>query len=255
MRNIKIHNSHKVQNETIIYQRNDPDHSSFEGGINSLLSKNGFEHVILIRQNSNVEQLNHNDVVFHNLPKGTIFDFKLPLEFGEWSIIKPLLSISTPYFFELGSTLRVTKGKKNYHRLVAGFINTFEKMFFLQMNVKYGCVLSVKNRSGEKFIAILTGKESPFSVNLGELLLSVVEVTDRIPAIVDDSRKHYGLVLNTREIECLRWVAAGKTSGEIAQITSLSEHTINHYLHTCCRKLDSVNRIQAVANAIRQGII
>ncbi len=61
--------------------------------------------------------------------------------------------------------------------------------------------------------------------------------------------------LNARETECLKWVAAGKTSNEIAQITSLSEHTINHYLAICCRKLDSVNRIQATVKAVRLGII
>ena len=61
--------------------------------------------------------------------------------------------------------------------------------------------------------------------------------------------------LNARETECLRWAAAGKTSSEIAQITSLSEHTVNHYLAICCRKLDSVNRIQASVTAVRRGII
>lgn len=61
--------------------------------------------------------------------------------------------------------------------------------------------------------------------------------------------------LNARETECLKWAAAGKTSSEIAQITALSEHTINHYLATCCRKLDAVNRIQATVKAVRLGII
>lgn len=61
--------------------------------------------------------------------------------------------------------------------------------------------------------------------------------------------------LNIRETECLKWVAAGKTSNEIAQITTLSEHTVNHYLAICCRKLDSVNRVQAAVTAVRRGLI
>ena len=49
--------------------------------------------------------------------------------------------------------------------------------------------------------------------------------------------------------------AAGKTSVEIAEILTLSEHTINHYLNRATKKLDAVNRTQAVAKALRLGLI
>src|SRR6218665_3644774 len=62
-------------------------------------------------------------------------------------------------------------------------------------------------------------------------------------------------VLTERETVCLNWTAAGKTSAEIADILNLSEHTVNHYLNRATRKLDAVNRTQAVAKAIRQNII
>ncbi|EDQ35019.2 DNA-binding HTH domain-containing protein [Hoeflea phototrophica DFL-43] len=61
--------------------------------------------------------------------------------------------------------------------------------------------------------------------------------------------------LTERERECLVWTSSGKTSVEIARILSLSEHTVNHYLNNAARKLDAVNRTQAVALAIRQGFI
>lgn len=61
--------------------------------------------------------------------------------------------------------------------------------------------------------------------------------------------------LSRREIECLYWTAAGKTSAEIATILDLSEHTVNNYLVAVCQKLNSVNRVHAVAKAMRQGII
>lgn len=61
--------------------------------------------------------------------------------------------------------------------------------------------------------------------------------------------------LRKREIECLRWVAEGKTSVEISRIIDLSEHTVNHYLAACCRKLDAVNRVQAAVKAVRFGIV
>jgi DNA-binding CsgD family transcriptional regulator len=60
--------------------------------------------------------------------------------------------------------------------------------------------------------------------------------------------------LSIKEIECLRWTAEGKTSSEIASIIKLSEHTVNHYLIAAARKLDCVNRVQAVAKALRLGL-
>ena len=61
--------------------------------------------------------------------------------------------------------------------------------------------------------------------------------------------------LSRREIECLSWASAGKTSVEMSEILGLSEYTVNHYLNRATRKLDAVNRVQAVAKAIRAGLL
>jgi DNA-binding CsgD family transcriptional regulator len=61
--------------------------------------------------------------------------------------------------------------------------------------------------------------------------------------------------LTRREIECLRWSAAGKSSDEIAIILDLSSHTVVGYLKGAMRKLDSVNRMQAVARAFRYRLL
>lgn len=61
--------------------------------------------------------------------------------------------------------------------------------------------------------------------------------------------------LTRREIECLRWSAAGKSSDEIAIILDLSSHTVVGYLKSAMRKLDSVNRMQAVARALRYRLL
>ncbi|WLR93418.1 helix-turn-helix transcriptional regulator [Shinella zoogloeoides] len=66
-------------------------------------------------------------------------------------------------------------------------------------------------------------------------------------------RQHVSL--SRREIECLSWASAGKTSVEMSEILGLSEYTVNHYLNRATRKLDAVNRVQAVAKAIRAGLL
>jgi DNA-binding CsgD family transcriptional regulator len=61
--------------------------------------------------------------------------------------------------------------------------------------------------------------------------------------------------LTVREIECLRWSAAGKSSDEIAIILSISSHTVISYLKSAMRKLEAVNRMQAVARAYRYRLL
>jgi len=43
--------------------------------------------------------------------------------------------------------------------------------------------------------------------------------------------------LTPRQIECLQWIAEGKTSWEIGEILGLSEHTVNEHLAAARRKL------------------
>ena len=61
--------------------------------------------------------------------------------------------------------------------------------------------------------------------------------------------------VSKREIECLRLTANGLTSDEIAAALGLSVHTANQYLTNSTHKLNAVNRIHAVAKALRSGLI
>ena len=61
--------------------------------------------------------------------------------------------------------------------------------------------------------------------------------------------------LTPRETECLKWAAEGKSEWEISQILGISEHTSEKHLLNAKRKLGAVNRVHAVAEAIRLGYI
>jgi len=61
--------------------------------------------------------------------------------------------------------------------------------------------------------------------------------------------------LSTRERDVLQWISAGKTSWEVSVIAGLSESATNNIVARAMKKLDAVTRVQAVANAIRQGEI
>lgn len=61
--------------------------------------------------------------------------------------------------------------------------------------------------------------------------------------------------LTEREKECLLWVAEGKTSGEIADILSISERTVIFHLQNAGQKMGTSNRLHAISRAISMGLI
>ena len=105
----------------------------------------------------------------------------------------------------------------------------------------------------QQFLFAFSGNRSALSREEGkELVYSAMELLD---AAATEQTERPAERLSRREIECLRWSAAGKSSEEIAIILSLSSHTVVSYLKSAMRKLDSVNRMQAVARAFRFRLI
>ena len=72
---------------------------------------------------------------------------------------------------------------------------------------------------------------------------------------LDERRTLPAETLSEREIACLQLAGDGRISEEIAESLGLSVHTVNAYLGSATVKMDAVNRIQAIAKAIRLGYI
>ncbi|MFA7586468.1 MAG: helix-turn-helix transcriptional regulator [Novosphingobium sp.] len=69
------------------------------------------------------------------------------------------------------------------------------------------------------------------------------------------ARMPLGNDLSSREVECLRWAAVGKTDLEIGMIMSRSRATIRFHMHNAVAKLQSVNRSHAVFKATQLGYL
>jgi DNA-binding CsgD family transcriptional regulator len=61
--------------------------------------------------------------------------------------------------------------------------------------------------------------------------------------------------LTERELECLFWIAEGKTSDEIAMILGISRNTINNYITSVMRKTATKTRSEAIAFAVRNNLV
>jgi transcriptional regulator EpsA len=56
--------------------------------------------------------------------------------------------------------------------------------------------------------------------------------------------------LSARELEIMDWVRKGKTNQEIAMILNISVFTVKNHLQRIFKKLDVMNRAQAVASIV-----
>jgi DNA-binding CsgD family transcriptional regulator len=70
-----------------------------------------------------------------------------------------------------------------------------------------------------------------------------------------EQRRARDIVLSAREKEVLRLMMQGKSSWEMSVILGISESTVNYHVYNVMRKLDVINRPQAVAVAARLGLV
>jgi DNA-binding CsgD family transcriptional regulator len=63
------------------------------------------------------------------------------------------------------------------------------------------------------------------------------------------------LLVSARELDCLKWTAAGKTAWEASVILGISERTVRFHLNAAREKLKCSNTTQAVAKAIVNQLI
>ena len=126
---------------------------------------------------------------------------------------------------------------------------------FNDFNMQAGTCLPVRNSSGVHGAISFSGVANHQPL---EKLLEAHTLAHYLFDAISDSKTSNNIsevTLSTRERDCLCWTASGKTAAEIGLILTLSEHTVVHYLTSAAKKLDAVNRVQAVAKAIRLGLL
>ncbi|WFU11064.1 LuxR C-terminal-related transcriptional regulator [Rhizobium sp. CB3090] len=129
------------------------------------------------------------------------------------------------------------------------------RSLFSNHSCTMGVVIPINSSDGQRLVFWFMGSRSSLGQSeLNELTMIMLQGLDAYNCIKrsDSSVPH---MLSTRELEVVRWTAQGKTSVEIGQILSLSDHTVNAYMTNAIRKLDCVNRTQLVAKAIRLKLI
>jgi DNA-binding CsgD family transcriptional regulator len=121
-----------------------------------------------------------------------------------------------------------------------------------------GFSIPVQNKHGHRALFSISSSrsEEEWMDYLKSTQPTLVEIANRvhrrvIDEVFGDDRPH----LTMRELECLRWIARGKDTSEIAMILNISPHTARYYLKSARYKLDSVSSAQALSKAVKLGLL
>ncbi|SDG18406.1 DNA-binding transcriptional regulator, CsgD family [Limimonas halophila] len=103
-------------------------------------------------------------------------------------------------------------------------------------------------REREEILTYTRDAVTSLALHVHERASNVLEATGGA-GLTDDA------VLTERERECLRWVAAGKTSGEIGDILGIAEGTVGQHIANVRRKLQTPTRAHAAVRAMHFALI
>lgn len=130
--------------------------------------------------------------------------------------------------------------------------------FIAQYDIRDGFCVPIHGPAGYQGLVSLL---APGKLDLYPREQSALEMMSR--AIHDRCRATVGFgtvenvvpEMSAREIECMKWVAAGKTDWEIGQILDISKSTAHFHVESAKRKLRKNSRSEAVAILILHGLI
>ncbi|MFP5075984.1 helix-turn-helix transcriptional regulator [Rhizobium sp. YIM 134829] len=211
-----------------------------------LAEDHGFRHfIICLIPPIEVAKLSETSIV-SNLPKEMLASFDESGLLQHSAGFRRLRSTTTPFCLSQQEwTRETTRAAEAAQHMAVSARHQVEQVAYFP----------VHNADGTRAAMILMGEQRAIPMaEMMELQMVAIYLYNRLTEIGAFWRES-DVALSEREIQCLNWTAAGKTSAEIAGILGLSEHTVNHYLNHVTKKLNAVNRTQAVVKALRRGLI
>ncbi len=131
---------------------------------------------------------------------------------------------------------------------------------FKHLSAKYvgndGLSILVKTDTGSTLLSLVMPKnrvETQYQQLVEYIAPHIHEVFNRQGENVRQSL--WGPCLSKRELEVLNWAKEGKSNWDISLILSIAERTVKFHFSNVFKKLDVINRSQAIARAIHYGLI
>lgn len=125
-----------------------------------------------------------------------------------------------------------------------------------EFGLKEGFTASLITLDGQRVIWSLGGPHLDINADTRAILTLIASyATARAIVLKEESPARQEVHLSAREREALQWAAEGKNDWEIGEVMNISEHGADKHMRSIRAKLGAINRTQAVAEAIRRGLI
>lgn len=214
-----------------------------------------YDHFILCKPSEAAGNIKDNHVILTNFPLFVVEDICALDQYIEWSIIRAFQETCAPFKWSKSKGVDSFLGEPNSRFDDGAHLLGIDLLLEQHVHAETIHCLPMITRTNKRILMGLVSSDKQDKPLDPLLLFAAQYLYDEIERMMQMRARRSSPDISDRELECLNWAAAGKTSGEIATIVQLSEHTVNHYLNSCCKKLDCVNRTQAVATAIREQLI
>ncbi|WP_349435685.1 LuxR C-terminal-related transcriptional regulator [Pararhizobium sp. A13] len=205
----------------------------------------GFSHFMVARIPSGEQQRFAERLVLSSWSSDMVREYDAVTVFHASMLIERLRQTKLPIFAET-AVLMNAQGDNAVDTIGA---------LFAGQSMRNAFAVLLHTTHGEAFAVLLSGPRSePDRAETADLYLTLLQLFEILEHTFETGASSRDK-LSAREIECLRWAAAGKSSDEIAIILGISVYTVSSYFKTATRKLDAVNRMQAIARAMRMKLI
>ncbi len=130
----------------------------------------------------------------------------------------------------------------------------------IELAAERGCLGKCKKQDDLCLVSLADDKRFSDSSDqmFNSLLPYISEAFYRFKSQEDENKnpnKNEKIKLTPREKEVLTWVSQGKGGWEVGEIIGISERTVKFHLQNIYKKLDVINRAQAVTKAIQCNIL
>ncbi len=135
-----------------------------------------------------------------------------------------------------------------------------------RQRTRSGFAVSFRHASDWRVVVAFDSAVSPLEdvrcasivATMGNLMLIAAQLHERVlrprrDVLADGAREAGNLT--HREQQCLRMAANGLTSGDIGGKLGIAERTVNFHMNNVLRKLDALNRPEAIAKALARGVL
>lgn len=226
---------------------------SIEGALIEIIHLFGFESFVYGMTTANRPNRDSRSYVWTTLPKEWVseYDQKSYIEIDPrvtltWGRASPLLWDAAT-FPRSGPVGRFLKHAARYG-IRSGVTITFSDTRHARIGVGFNSPISPVSTERELEIGAHLGAMMVLATRFHDLFMANVVVRGVPPA-------QQGAPLSPRERQCLRLAAYGMTSPDIGLKLGITERTANFHFSNIISKLDALNRQEAIAKAIANGLI